>query len=111
MGGGHEGESGGDRAPPAWVFTAPPSGLNAPTRNRGSRIGNSPFSGGTALNAQCCWHAREGAVTQLLTACPPAHPFQIHCLPVVDEENKVIGIVTRKDILRYNYRSLPIFAN
>eukprot|EP00873_Tetraselmis_striata_P013805 jgi/Tetstr1/434069/TSEL_023213.t1 len=36
---------------------------------------------------------------------------KIHCLPVVDEENRVLGIITRKDILRYNWRKLPFLSN
>ena len=36
---------------------------------------------------------------------------QIHCLPVVDDSRKVVGIVTRKDILRLNWRDLPMFGN
>lgn len=31
---------------------------------------------------------------------------KIHCLPVVDSSNKVIGIITRKDILRYTWRKV-----
>lgn len=41
----------------------------------------------------------------------PPLSHQIHCLPVVDEENRVLGIITRKDILRYNWRKLPFLSN
>eukprot|EP00192_Tetraselmis_astigmatica_P014753 CAMPEP_0117683548 /NCGR_PEP_ID=MMETSP0804-20121206/20475_1 /TAXON_ID=1074897 /ORGANISM="Tetraselmis astigmatica, Strain CCMP880" /LENGTH=178 /DNA_ID=CAMNT_0005494181 /DNA_START=265 /DNA_END=801 /DNA_ORIENTATION=+ len=69
------------------------------------------------VNAKTCGDAMTSDVISIVPTTAfdvAAHEMlskKIHCLPVVDKDNKVVGIVTRKDILRYNYRSLPIFAN